>query len=280
MPSSIFTPLRSLFEVRITGHPFGISKKKRCDCGWDQTLKRSSAMDSEFGVSSKVTRELLPTIAGPFLSPRSVLGVFLVVPFGKGRNPTNVFYLASTNVGNLRLWRSWAIFFYVYAISPLIVTFLLQLLYFFLKGPVSYRCWPTLSWGIHKTSKRVKTFGNNMSFTKLSEPTVSTIESLKNSKQLQFICFSFHFACNMIMYHCIINHNLHNMLPLLIVFFIMSPSSLLICVHFVVFTQANWDWCKFTQIVWVSWSEKCQPAFFCESQAASSKCEKSCIFSL
>ena len=56
----------------------------------DQTLKRSSAMDSEFGVSSKVTRELLPTIAGPFLSPRSVLGVVFVGRVCKGESETNV----------------------------------------------------------------------------------------------------------------------------------------------------------------------------------------------
>ena len=108
MPSSIFTqtPLRSLFEVRITV-AVGISKKKRCD--WDQTLKRSSAMDSEFGVSSKVTRELLPTIAGPFLSPRSVERRGFWSRLERGETQP-IFYLASTNVANLRLWRSWAIF--------------------------------------------------------------------------------------------------------------------------------------------------------------------------
>ena len=78
----------------VRGPNYGASvwdlQKKRCDCGWDQTLKRSSAMDSEFGVSSKVTRELLPTIAGPFLSPRSVGRAWILVGFGKGRNPTNV----------------------------------------------------------------------------------------------------------------------------------------------------------------------------------------------
>ena len=48
-------------------------------------------MDSEFGVSSKVTRELLPTIAGPFLSPRSVLGVVFVGRVCKGEKPNQPF---------------------------------------------------------------------------------------------------------------------------------------------------------------------------------------------